>query len=355
MKSRTVQQEIKGMVFADDFLKIRVGDVVAYKIGFQQNAHYSTLYSGESRFFVLYIDEINKESPQLYNGDCFEHRFMEPGMYTVTCLNYPKMRQTITVESDNARDYREDMQLDDNLSDISHVESEMSTSTANQESIFRQSEESSNIISVRDINRLKSHTYHTSGTTSLKNVGESNLGSIGRCIELITNGATRENIIDQYPDILNPKAEVHTAEKDIKAVHEFKKQLTNDDTNVAKKLQSFFDDAPILELKNTVKTSSQIDVFGKISEVHRINKISPDNLFQIFSRLKGELETAQTSSAQRKNKVFSSIQEMQNDIWSEISLNYDSVEVPKGQKVRRLKRAQMRMEQRFDANDNNDQ
>lgn len=341
------------MVFPNEFIKIRVGDAVAYKIGCQQNAHYSTLYSGESRFFVLYIEEINRESPQLYNGDCFEQRFVEPGIYTVSCLNYPKMRQIVTVESDNRQQFDEDLQLVDNLSDISHFDSEMSTSTANQESFFKQSEESSNLLSARDINRVHLHTHHTGGTMSLNNVGESHLGSIGKCIELIANGATRETIMDQYPDILTPKAEVPIGEKDANGTQEFKKQQTSDDTKVAKKSQSYFDDAPILEIKNTLKTNSKIDVFGKISEVHRINKINPDNLFQIFSRLKGELETPRTAT-RPDHKVFGSIQEMQNDICSEISFNFDSVAVPKGQKVRRLKRAQMRMEMRFDIKESDD-
>lgn len=338
MKGRIHVQEVKGLKFPADVLTLRVGDSVRYRICSQETSGYSSLYQRDSRFFVLYIEEVNRESPHLFSGDTFEYRFLEPGLYSVLCLNYPKLRQTITVEADGSPLAEEGLPVLDDLSDISQLDSEASSSTVRHESIFRQSETNSRYFS----NQKEDGRARVEATQSLKGVFGNNFNSISSCIELISKGATRESIIDQYPDILDPDEERTEQRRDSPRPNGH-----SDDNLVSRKLTPFFDDAPYLQLKNAVRTENSLDIFGKISEVHRINQMSPDNLFQIFSRLKSELATPQDSQLSDTKSVYSSIDDLQSDVTSDIDFESIDPVLPKGHKPRRLKRTSAQMDARF--------
>lgn len=344
MKGRHHLQEVKGIQFPVDSLTIRVGDSISYQISCQEASCYSSLYRSDSRFFVLYIEEINRESPQLFNGDKFEYRFVEAGTYSVMCLNYPKMRQSVTVEAEASGLFVEEglPNLDD-LSDISQLDSEASCSTVRQESFFRQSETNSRLFSLHkedDPSKLE-HSQ------SLKGVFGSNFNSISSCIDLISKGATRDTIIDRFPDILTPT--IDSIDGSTNCRRDSPRPTGHSDDNlVSRKLTPYFDDAPYLQLKNAVKTENSLDIFGKISEVHRINQMSPDNLFQIFSRLKTELLIPDLDGAVSETlSVYSSIDELQSDICSQVDLDLAEPIFPKGHKPRRVKRVNAQMAARF--------
>jgi hypothetical protein len=337
MKGRTHVQEVKGFKFPTEVISVRVGDSIRYRICTQETSSYSSLYQHDSRFFVLYIEEVNRESPQLFNGDTFEYRFVEPGIYSVMCLNYPKLRQTVTVEAEGTHVPEEGLPILDDLSDISQIDSEASSSTVRQESIFRQSECNSRYFS----NQKEDGRARVEATQSLKGVFGNNFNSISSCIELIATGATRESIIDQFPDILDPLDGRSGQRRDSP-----RPNGPSDDNLVSRKSTPFFDDTPYLQLKNAVKTENSLDIFGKISEVHRINQMSPDNLFQIFTRLKSELATPQDSLSDTQS-VYSSIDDLQSDVTSDIDFKSIDPILPKGHKPRRLKRTNAQMDARF--------
>ena len=77
-------------------VKIPKGTLVQWEIGPNQ-AVYSSIYSSIERSFFLCIEELEIQSPQLFPGSKFSYRFMQEGVFEVTCLNYSRVKSIITV------------------------------------------------------------------------------------------------------------------------------------------------------------------------------------------------------------------------------------------------------------------
>lgn len=75
---------------------VECDESVTWTIG-KNDSHYSSIYRPGERYFILLINELGIESEQLCEGDSFEHKFASPGSYTISCLNYPGIKQRVKV------------------------------------------------------------------------------------------------------------------------------------------------------------------------------------------------------------------------------------------------------------------
>lgn len=327
-------QEIKGFKFSTEKLKISLNDTVRYTIAPHPTSTYSSLYNQNNRFFILYIEEVNKESPPLFTDTIYEYKFIESGTYTVSCLNYPKLQQTIIVEEEGVVQNEGNFTCVDNLSEISQMESEISSSVNNQESLFMQSEENSNMMSLRKDNNYFQNDESTK-ILSFNNQKSSNFKNIGSCLELITKGVSTEAVMSKFPEIFDENNDEDEKTSNLK-------NKTTDDFSVLNDVNSMFDESAFAEVKAIGKSNENQLGFEKIYSVYKINKEKPDNLFKIFSRLKNELEVKTD-----KGGVYTAIDKMKEEELSGIDLESISPNFPKCYKSRKMRRALLQMEKRF--------
>lgn len=333
MKAKTHVQEIKGLKFPAETLKIALRDSIRYKISAQQVCEYSSLYSQQTRFFILYIEEVNKESPPLFKEDVYEYKFIEPGIYTVCCLNYPKLRQTVIVEAEKGFGNENGICSVENLSEISQMESEVSVSTLNQESMFFQSEENSNLMSLKKEDRIF-QGEETRNISSLKSVGGNNFRSIGSCLELLSKGATSESVLTKFPELF---------EDNCGSTERSGWKKTNDDLGKSEEVNSLFDESAFAQIKSIGKEAENERGFEKIYSVYKINKEKPDNLFKIFSRLKNDFE----GESEKDESKYRNVEELKNGVLDGIDLESLKPVFPNGFRSRKLRRAITQMEKRF--------
>ena len=75
---------------------VDVDETVTWVIG-KNDRQYSSVYRPGERYFILAINELGVESEKLYQDDSFEFKFTTPGTFTITCLNYPGIKQRVKV------------------------------------------------------------------------------------------------------------------------------------------------------------------------------------------------------------------------------------------------------------------
>ena len=332
MKTKTHIQEIKSINFEQEHLKISLNDSICYRVATQKISDYSSLYGTKSRFFILYIEEINRESPPLFTHDTFEYKFIEPGIYSVSCLNYPKMRQTVVVDHEREFPREQSSYADDNLSDMSQLESEASSCVNNQDILFMQSEDGSNLKFQKDLNHTS--VDNLSNFNSVKDLKCSNLKNIGNCLKLISEGIPVENIVDKYPELFDNQSEFECTKND-----------TKDDLLIENDANSMFDQDAFNKIKEIGKGQKSQRDFEKIYEVYKINKQNPDNLFKIFTRLKNDFEGQ--NDADLEEDVYKSIEDAHTKIFSGVDLDKIKPGFPQGHRSRKLRRALAVLEKRF--------
>jgi hypothetical protein len=65
--------------------------IIEIKIGENVNEYESRLYKDNERNFMLYIEEIDFILPKLYFKDTYNLELKKIGVYSITCINYPKI------------------------------------------------------------------------------------------------------------------------------------------------------------------------------------------------------------------------------------------------------------------------
>jgi hypothetical protein len=60
-----------------------------------ENEFESILYKDNERPFLFLIEELDIQLPKLYYQDSYEIIIKIKGTFTITCLNYPKIKATI--------------------------------------------------------------------------------------------------------------------------------------------------------------------------------------------------------------------------------------------------------------------
>lgn len=227
-KPKKYRQEIKNLSFTSETLEIAKNDVIEYSVAKNNDSHYSSLYKKTKRFFIIYISEIDLESSPLYQNDVFCYRFREPGIYTIYCHNYPRIRQTVVVSDGDGK----------SVSESRKSEAESLKSNTRINSFFMESEEMRSI-SLSQSNDIE---YH----------------DIGECLNLLKDGFSANCIKDKFSHLFE------------KTKYEDSKQIEETDTKSYQEFE-FVD-------------SSKYDLY----KVHQLNKMSPNNLFYLLNRLKNE-------------------------------------------------------------------
>ena len=77
-------------------LTIECDEWVVWTIGKNEN-QYSSIYKPGERYFILSIEELDIETGKLFTGNTFKYQFTTTGTFTITCLNYPGIKQKIKV------------------------------------------------------------------------------------------------------------------------------------------------------------------------------------------------------------------------------------------------------------------
>lgn len=236
-------EEIRNLTFTNDTLKIKKNDVVEYLVAKHHQSTYNSLYQEVNRFFILHIQEVDIESPSLYQNQNFCYRFREAGIYNVYCLNYPKMRQTVIVED------RESMM---STTDLRYSEVTSQFSLTAPDSLFRESED--HPLSCMDQSM------------------EQEFNDISECLHLIKEGCPAFSIKSKFTELF----EINQGTNGNIVPTELKETKNKTDNH-----------KPIKECNSP----KQLLDFGKtksddLFKVHQLNKLSPNNLFVLLTKLK---------------------------------------------------------------------
>lgn len=243
MKPKKHLEEIRNLTFSNETIKIQKNDIVEYFVAKHNPSAYNSLYQEVKRFFILYIEEVDVESPSLYQSQNFCYRFREAGIYNVYCLNYPKMKQTVIVEQKNGLM---------SLNDIRCSETASQISVTARESFFMQSEDQQLSINNQSV--------------------EQEYNDISECLHLIKEGCPAFSIKSKFTELF--KNENEPSNSQVLAQSAKKEE--------AKQLSS--KRSPIDDFPSDLHHANQVseDLF----KVHQLNKLTPNNLFVLFTKLK---------------------------------------------------------------------
>jgi hypothetical protein len=322
------QQEIRNFKFTNEKLRLKRNDTVAYTVGQNNQSQYSSLYKDTSRFFIIYVEEHSKESPPLFFGDSFAYHFREEGLYTIYCLNYPKIRQQIVVEGEAFRETEESISLQTE-SLFSQADSDMFDQP--RSSLFLQSEESSQL-------------FLTS------NLRTKNISDISECLKLLQTGSSVDGIKERYADLFDEtpqfvldhglfkdlNSNIHLPPNDkVCSIHETRSENADLDA----------EGEPIdpEDLQPTLKSPAS---FEDMYHVYKINRENPDSLFSIFTNLKRRYER-EVVPENTACKVFGSLDDLAHFVHHEDSEEPEKVYLPRGHKPRAIKRAFASLQARF--------
>ena len=243
-KPKKYVEEIKNLAFSNETLRIKKNDIVEYFVAKYNQPAYNSLYHDVQRFFILQIQEVDVESPSLYQNQSFCYRFREAGIYTVYCLNYPKMRQTVLVEGRES--------VFNSTTDLKYSEITSQVSLTGRNSIFQESED---------------HPL-----SCLNHSNEQEFNEISECLHLIKEGCPAFSIKSKFTELF----EYNDKQKSNEVLGESEATKNkvpgtnqpNHDKNASK-------------IANIVSEKSE-DLF----KVHQLNKLNPDNLFVLLTKLK---------------------------------------------------------------------
>jgi len=229
-------EEIRNLAFTHDTMIIKKNDVIEYFVARHHQSNYNSLYKDVNRFFILQVEEVDVESSALYQNQSFTYRFREAGIYTVSCLNYPKMRQTVLVED------KESMSVADLRS--SDVNSMISCNA--RQSLFMHSD-----------NQL---------ADALDVSIEAEFNDISECLHLIKEGCPAFSIKNKFNELFD----------------NCEQSVCNDKPVLPSTQQSSAVGQPTTTHSPDATDSGSDDLF----RVHQLNKLTPNNLFVLLTKLK---------------------------------------------------------------------
>ena len=328
MSTRKIyRQEIRNLKFTNDKLRLKRNDAVIYTVGQNNQSQYSSLYKDMSRFFIIYVEEHSKESPPLFFGDNFEYHFREEGLYTIYCLNYPKIRQQIVVEGEHFMHTEETISLQTE-SLFSQTESDLFDLP--RSSLFLQSEESSQLfppISMR----------------------AKNISDISKCLKLLQNGSNVEGIKEQFADLFDENPEFvldPCTTKDLNLKHEriFENKVCSIHETRSENADNDYENG--LESDHMQPEPKSPSSFEDMYHVYKINRDNPDSLFSILTNLKRRYEP-EIMPEDSSSKLFSSLDDLAQFVHREDHPDPKKVYRPSGHKYRTLKRAYAHMQAQF--------
>jgi len=260
-KPKKYLEEIRNLTFINETLKIKKNDVVEYFIAKHNQVTYNSLYQNVQRFFILQIDEVNVESPALYQNQSFSYRFREPGVYNISCLNYPKMKQVVIVEG------KESLQ---SITDIRNSEATSEVSFPAINSIFKESEE----------NQM----------SYLNQSIEPEFNEISVCLHLIREGCPAFSIKTKFNELFEGKCD------------DEKNDILNEleDSSIHKNIIKIAKRNNSPEKWSELVNDEQEDLF----KVHQLNKLSPNNLFVLLTKLKTKYVKEDIDKTTKNFKTF---------------------------------------------------
>lgn len=259
-KPKKLVEEIRNLAFANETLKIRKNDVVEYFVARHHQSKYNSLYKDINRFFILQVEEVDIESPALYQNQSFSYRFREAGLYTVSCLNYPKMRQVVVVEGREAG----------SLTDLKSSEVTSQISYTVKDSLFMHSD--NQMVDV--LNQSMDQEFN----------------DISECLHLIKEGCPAVSIKSKFNDLFD---------KDDKVDCNYVLRRS-DDFNMSSQVASPTDILISPKQSVCITDSGSEDLL----RIHQLNKLSPNNLFALLTELKQQYIKDDNSKTELSFKTF---------------------------------------------------
>lgn len=254
-------EEIRNLAFSNEILKIKKNDVVEYLVAKHNQSTYNSLYQEVKRFFILYIEEADVESPSLYQSQNFNYRFREPGTYNVYCLNYPKMKQTVIVEDKESMASVTDIRCSEVMSQIS---------VNAKDSLFRQSDDQH--LSYYDLSI------------------DQEFNDISECLHLINEGCPAFSIKNKFTDLFENENKMRSKDLSYSIDEIVEKEYHNYKPNCK--------DQPISN--SHIRQENNEDLF----KVHQLNKLSPNNLFVLLTKLKQQYVNEDINKEALQFKTF---------------------------------------------------
>jgi len=170
--------KLSAMTLEPSTLTVEVDEIVEWTIG-RNDSQYSSVYKPGERYFILAIKELGIESDKLYTGKSFSHKFENPGSYTITCLNYPGIKQKVKVTLPWRVAHNQKIQR--------FTESRNGTD-----------ETSDNLRSPRDASKERKESMSSSAAKE-----EEPLDDVNRCLKMFINGSSEEQIKDSFKHMFN--------------------------------------------------------------------------------------------------------------------------------------------------------
>lgn len=87
---------IRDFTFWPEGLEVNYGDTVEWIVK-NNKSEYSRIYNDDEKFFILEIYELGIESDMLKKDQKFSYTFEAKGIFSITCLNYPRLNQVVKV------------------------------------------------------------------------------------------------------------------------------------------------------------------------------------------------------------------------------------------------------------------
>ena len=91
---------LKNFEFIPGNPKIKINTLVKWIIAENISNHDSGIYDQANRKFVLLINDLDVESDLLSENETFEYKFLNAGIYEITCCNYKRVKGIIQVTDD---------------------------------------------------------------------------------------------------------------------------------------------------------------------------------------------------------------------------------------------------------------
>lgn len=264
-KPKKYLEEIKNLGFTHETLRIKKNDVVEYFVAKHNQTTYNSLYQDVQRFFILSIQEVDVESPSLYQNQSFSYRFREAGMYNISCLNYPRMHQTVIVEGSEG--------TATSITDLGCSDVTSQVSLTVKDSIFKQSE----IMGMECLNQSMDQEFD----------------NISECLHLIKEGCPAFSIKSKFTELFEDNDD-NTLDGVLGELHEGGK---------APKDRDIISDKKMTKASLAVVNDEGEDLY----RVHQLNKLTPNNLFVLLTKLKTKYVKEEEDE---KDRTFTSFDDL---------------------------------------------
>lgn len=294
---KTYEVLVRDFQFFPADLDINCGDTLTWLIK-DNNSEFSKVYSNQDRYFILYIEGDDIESPMLRKGDKFTHKFENRGNYLISCLNYPRLRQQIDVALFTFEEEKDNTTIDP---------TSIAQSTVDSEDFDLQDEEQYNLD--------EDCEYPTENLIEMQAKKE-DYSQITECLEKLSKGISRANIIDSFPNLFRRSNRSEISSQ-------------NNSNKGGKITPSIGGSRKDTQPCNGDKTIEEDDLSIAYEDVNKVDKMVVSHQNQISKELDVQMEKDLNAGTILDTPVFAQLNQI-NEISDNNSNSYDILPVDCG-------------------------